>query len=197
MTKEEAIKHLETYSTTNGSGQTTQAQHEEAKQMAIKALEQDPDKEMFDDWHEAPSYAMTLEQAREAVHELRKYIVKLRNELFEDAVSRQAALGALNCEISGSIESDIDLSKYKREFQEFANMILEAQEKAIQALPPVTPARKVGKWIDGWALDASDEFEPIIRCPFCEYETAAYAWTEYDCCPKCGAYLKGEEDGNA
>lgn len=42
MTREEAIKHLETYSTTNGSGQTTQAQHEEAKQMAIKALEQEP-----------------------------------------------------------------------------------------------------------------------------------------------------------
>ena len=42
MTKEEAIKHLETYSTTNGSGQTTQAQHEEAKRMGIKALEQEP-----------------------------------------------------------------------------------------------------------------------------------------------------------
>jgi len=38
MTKEEAIKHLHTYSSTNGSGQTTQDQHEEAKRMAIKAL---------------------------------------------------------------------------------------------------------------------------------------------------------------
>ena len=42
MNREEAIKHLETYSTTNGSGQTTQAQHEEAKRMGIKALEQMP-----------------------------------------------------------------------------------------------------------------------------------------------------------
>lgn len=40
MTKEEAIKHLHTYSSTNGSGQTTQEQHGEAKRMAIKALEQ-------------------------------------------------------------------------------------------------------------------------------------------------------------
>ena len=40
MTKEEAIKHLHTYSSTNGSGLTTQDQHEEAKKMAIKALEQ-------------------------------------------------------------------------------------------------------------------------------------------------------------
>lgn len=39
---EEAIKHLETYSTTNGSGQTSQAQHEKAKRIAIKALEQGP-----------------------------------------------------------------------------------------------------------------------------------------------------------
>lgn len=41
MNREEAIKHLETYSTTLGSGQTTQAQHEEAKRMAIKALERE------------------------------------------------------------------------------------------------------------------------------------------------------------
>lgn len=44
MNREEAIKHLETYSTTNGSGQTTQAQHEEAKRMAIKALERESKK---------------------------------------------------------------------------------------------------------------------------------------------------------
>ena len=41
MTREEAIRHLNTYSTTNGSGQTSQAQHEEAKRMGIKALEQE------------------------------------------------------------------------------------------------------------------------------------------------------------
>ena len=42
MTKEEAIKHLHTYSSINGSGITTQDQHEEAKKMAIKALETQP-----------------------------------------------------------------------------------------------------------------------------------------------------------
>lgn len=42
MTKEEAIRHLETYSSTMGSGLTTQEQHEEAKRMAIEALEQGP-----------------------------------------------------------------------------------------------------------------------------------------------------------
>lgn len=69
-----------------------------------------------------------------------KWAVKaLEKDPCEDAVSRQAAIGALNCEISGRIESDIDLCKYKREFQEFADMILKTQEKAIQALPSVTP----------------------------------------------------------
>lgn len=38
MTNEDAIKHLQTYSTTMGSGQTTDEQHNEAKKMAIKAL---------------------------------------------------------------------------------------------------------------------------------------------------------------
>ncbi len=38
MTKEEAIRHLHTFSSTLGSGQTTQDQHEEAKRIAIQAL---------------------------------------------------------------------------------------------------------------------------------------------------------------
>ena len=42
MTREEAIHHLYTYSSTNGSGQTTDEQHNEAKRMAIKALEKEP-----------------------------------------------------------------------------------------------------------------------------------------------------------
>lgn len=42
MTKEEAIRHLGTYSSTMGSGLTTQEQHEEAKKMAIEALERGP-----------------------------------------------------------------------------------------------------------------------------------------------------------
>ena len=42
MTKEEAIRHLETYSSTMGSGLTTQEQHEEAKKMAIEALKRGP-----------------------------------------------------------------------------------------------------------------------------------------------------------
>ena len=42
MTREEAIRCLDVYSSTNGSGLCTDKQHYEAKQMAIKALEQEP-----------------------------------------------------------------------------------------------------------------------------------------------------------
>ena len=42
MTKEEAIRCLSVHSSTNGSGLCTDEQHYEAKQMAIKALEQEP-----------------------------------------------------------------------------------------------------------------------------------------------------------
>ena len=38
MTIDEAISHLYTYSTTMGSGQTTQEQHEDAKRVAIDTM---------------------------------------------------------------------------------------------------------------------------------------------------------------
>lgn len=38
MTIDEAISHLDTYSSTMGSGQTTQAQHEESKRVAIDTM---------------------------------------------------------------------------------------------------------------------------------------------------------------
>lgn len=41
MTREEAIRHLHTLSTTMGSGQTSDEQHKEAKRMAIEALSAD------------------------------------------------------------------------------------------------------------------------------------------------------------
>ena len=38
MTIDEAIRHLDTYSSTMGSGQTTQAQHEESKRVSIDTM---------------------------------------------------------------------------------------------------------------------------------------------------------------
>ena len=107
--------------------QGNMGEQKEWLKFAIKTMEQ------------GPVYFPPCVDCNTKMNEIREAYDKLKNqESCEDAVSRQAALGALNCEISGRIESDIDLCKYKREFQEFANMILKAQEKAIQALPSVT-----------------------------------------------------------
>ena len=38
MSIDKAISHLDTYSSTMGSGQTTQAQHEESKRVAIETM---------------------------------------------------------------------------------------------------------------------------------------------------------------
>lgn len=38
MTIDKAISHLDTYSSTMGSGQTTQEQHEEAKRIAVDTM---------------------------------------------------------------------------------------------------------------------------------------------------------------
>lgn len=50
---DEAIKHLNTYSSTMGSGQTTQAQHEEAKRVAIGIMNKYQDiQEIVTEWQQ-------------------------------------------------------------------------------------------------------------------------------------------------
>lgn len=66
MTIEEAIDHLYTYSSTRGSGQTTQAQHEEAKKVAIATMRKYqkikpsyrgvPTFRNYEDYHDAEQY---------------------------------------------------------------------------------------------------------------------------------------------
>ena len=54
-----------------------------------------------------------------------------------ELITKEQAIKCLNAEIKGQIESNIDLSQYKREFQEFADMVYNAQKKAIEDLNPV------------------------------------------------------------
>lgn len=94
----------------------------------IKTLEQ----ESCEDWHDIPSGEMTLEQARQAVRELRKYAMD--NHILpksEDAVSRQAVL-------------DIDFHKLIHTTTKPAEII----RQKIKDLPPVTPQPNTGYWID-------------------------------------------------
>lgn len=146
-----------------------------AQNKIIKALEQESCKELFDDWHEAPSYAMTLEQAREAVHELRKENVKLRKEPCEDAVSRKAVIPDKYFDMFQDVDdfiefiwdrvdtSDFEDSYYPTVFcnpEPNENIKVTASDKREslydlfvdlikrESAPSVTPTREKGKWIE-------------------------------------------------
>ena len=57
MTIDEAISHLDTYSSTMGNGQTTQAQHEEAKKVAIDIVRKyQKIKEIVKAWNDNNSF---------------------------------------------------------------------------------------------------------------------------------------------
>lgn len=78
----------------------------------------------------------------DGVEEIRTAMECLSQEPCEDAVSRQAAIEALNCLISPTPESALnDMEyKYKKELHDLGMRVLHTQRKNIQALPPVTPA---------------------------------------------------------
>lgn len=52
-----------------------------------------------------------------------------------ECISKEQAIEALDVELNFSLKSSIDFSQYKKEVQEILDNILQAQEKAIRALP--------------------------------------------------------------
>lgn len=90
--------------------------------LAIKALGQESCK----DWYDVPSEEMTLEQARQAVKDLRKKLAEyLEQEPGEDCVSRKAILDAIT-----KIDDNINMDIYTNEVREI-----------VKELPPVIPAQ--------------------------------------------------------
>ena len=73
----------------------------------IDTLEQEPCK----DWHDVPSDEMTLEQARQAVKDLRKKLAEyLEQEPCEDCISREAVLDYIEgseAELGHSSENEL------------------------------------------------------------------------------------------
>lgn len=134
MTREKAIEVLNTYDMSEDNEDT---EFKEALALAISSLKR-----------YKGAYIQQLRAERDiAIEQLEKLGYSL-GEVIEssvDAISRQAAIEALDCEINGNIESNIDLTQYKRELQEFANMILSAQEKALRDLPSAVPTREKGE----------------------------------------------------
>ena len=133
--------------------------------------------EPCDDWYDVPSDEMTLEQARQAVKDLRKKLAEyLDQDPCENAVSRKAAIDI--------IESWLSCDDYN----EAERHIMRAMQSVLYDLPPVTPKEKIGKWINDWEMGMSE-------CSICG-ET--YLWEDYKgtenfhYCPNCGARMVRE-----
>lgn len=100
-------------------------------ELAVKALEQQP----CDDWYDVPSDEMTLEQARQAVKDLRKKLAEcLEQHHCSDVISRQAAIDAF-----GLSEKT---RKYGGDHSGYETIMLYEVQDVIENLPPVTPQMK-------------------------------------------------------
>ena len=104
----------------------------------------------------------------------------------EDCVSREAVENAIkHAEVNFTVNSAIDFTKHKREVHEIVDGIVDAQIKALRALPSVTPQPKVGRCKD---------------CKYFEYDSVAKVdgiplIVAHEICKKWGDGCKTKEDG--
>lgn len=176
MTREEAIARIKDHKAVHKMNEPKAIYISEALDIAIEALEQQP----CDDWYDVPSDEMTLEQARQAVKNLRKKLIEhLEKNPCEDAVSRQAVL-----------DQAVDYG---------SNTYL-IPVNSVKTLPSVTPKEKTGRWIMPQQDDGMSE--PIyyqVRCSKCNFDLDPQTWHQelhrYNAdkyCPNCGARMVSE-----
>ena len=103
-------------------------------------------------------------------------IKALEQEPCEDAIDRAEAMTEIMM-FAGNVKSD----------EEDIYIKVSDAVQLLRELPPVTPTRKKGKWIDG-------------HCSECGCDVPAYIidwkWTkdmDAKYCPNCGAEMEGEE----
>ena len=119
------------------------------------------------------------ESAIEAMEEACRMGVSERKSC-EDAISRRAVLNTLD-KIDSVLDEDRTLETYK-----------ELLVACYNDLPPVTPARKKGKWINKSHKSGCGITFAISKCTCCGKNTF------FDCdellyryCPNCGAEMEG------
>ena len=124
-----------------------------------------------EDWYDVPSEEMTLEQARQAVKDLRKELA----EYLEQEPTTKNDLG-VDCivDVLGSY-TDLDIP-YKREIA----------ENILTKLPSVTPQPRKGHWIDNMDLGYH-----VSICSNCNWrghgDTCLIYKPKY--CPNCGCAM--------
>lgn len=144
----------------------------------IKELEQQPS----EDWYDIPSEEMTLEQARQAVKDLRKKLTEYLEQ-----------------------ESSDDCERVLNRVMEYTYGMLTTEKVGLQhliksmidELPPATPIRKKGEW-----RKQNDDYFDWYECSECGYgsEGEMQYSGEHDIrtnfCPNCGAEMRGVENEN-
>lgn len=144
----------------------------------MDALEQEP----CDDWHDVPSSEMTLDQARQAVKDLRKKLAEyLEQEICDDAISRQAVINLIRgCNSALEEPRIFDTHNSGTIFEHY-----------ITELPPVNPQPKTGHWVD-----IDEEPHEVWECDHCGFVIDGsgcidpYDYRDtYKFCPNCGAMM--------
>lgn len=172
-----------------------------AMMMAIKALEQQP----CEDCISREQAKQFLYYEIERLHDdglydcFSKIIDDMYNELSsvtprmnlaetsQDCISRQAVLDAINFEDEWLFDAKSHNADTKIAFSSL--------ESRVKALPPVTPERPKGKWIDfNW--NDGDICRWGIKCSEChtEYKHGGEMWHNPKFCPNCGAEMGGAND---
>lgn len=135
-----------------------------------------------EDWYDVPSDEMTLEQAKQAVKDLRKKLVEyLEQQPCEDCISREAVNNGFKKYENGSFAYGC-VWDY------------------INKLPSVTPKEKTGKWIikdgkeQGYDIAGIKTWYIQIMCDKCGFIKPAIEGHigQYHFCPNCGARMVSE-----
>ena len=127
---------------------------------------------------ECPLYGMTGTDHCEKDC-VRLAINALEQEPCTDAISRQAAIDGADAIIARDTSGNNDVVK-----------AMTAWKSYVEGLPPVTPAEKVGQWIDIQYFKADDTYYRP-KCPFCNTEPKEYS----NYCPNCGAWMSASPTG--
>jgi hypothetical protein len=198
MTREEAILCIKGIKNLGHDMFTEQKDFQECLDMAIKALEKEP----CEDWYDVPSDEMTLEQARQAVKDLRKKLM----EYLEQEPTTKNDLGVREfVEIVVEYPPE-DLCTYPEyrgkpyfsiKYKEGNDYIIgygTYNPKVISRylrdyfMPSVTPQEpKTGHWIaTGDYFTGAYSSIDYVECSCCGYESLE----EGHYCPFCGARME-------
>ena len=161
MSIDEAIRHLDTYSSTMGSGQTTQEQHEDAKRVAVDTM----------------CKYQKLEQE-----------LTVKNDLGVDCISRARAIERLklNLPISQGADNSRDRHRY---MQALADIQAIRELPSVTPQEPKTGHWKA--FIHDAYHGTDEDGEPIWRevtvyhCSQCNRRTVI----KEKYCPNCGAKM--------